>query len=86
MIRASLRSFTACYEAALKRNRDLAGKMEIHFDIDPAGEVVAAGIGDDAIHDAELAACTTAIMKSWRFPASSGGVKRFSYPFIFRSN
>ena len=50
------------------------------------GLAVGPGIGDDAIHDAELAACTTAIMKSWRFPASSGGVKRFSYPFIFRSN
>ena len=86
MIRSRKGAVIACYEKALKRNPTLTGKVRLHFTISSIGKVTAADIEENTLGDDEVGQCMTTIIKTWRFPAPSGGEVQFSYPFIFQSS
>jgi hypothetical protein len=48
--------------------------------------VTGADIEHDSVNDGEMNSCITGIVKTWRFPAPSGGDVQFSYPFIFTAS
>ena len=85
-IRRNKGAIIACYERALKRNPNLSGKVELQFTISSIGKVTRADVGEDTLGDDEVKNCMTGIVKTWRFPAPSGGDVQFAYPFIFQSS
>lgn len=86
-IRKRKGAIVACYERALKRNPNLAGKLELQFTISAVGKVTGAEIGTDTLRDDEVGQCITSIVRSWRFPAPEGGGEvHFSYPFVFTAS
>ncbi len=85
-IRSRKGAVIACYEKALKRNPNLAGKVVLRFTISSIGKVTAAEIDSNSLGDDEVGSCMTTIVKTWRFPAPSGGEVQFSYPFIFQAS
>lgn len=80
-------AMVACYEAALKRNATLAGKITLRFSVSSAGKVSHVEIEVDTMHDDDFAKCIVERAQSWRFPAPKGGGEvQFAYPFIFQSS
>ena len=85
-IRRRKGAIIACYERALKRNPNLAGKLTLAFTISAIGKVTGAEIDDDKLGDDEVNSCITTIVKTWRFPAPANGEVHFSYPFVFTAS
>ena len=54
-IRGRLGAIKACYEAGLKRNPNLGGKIQLRFEISQVGKVTSAEIENDTMHDDEVA-------------------------------
>jgi len=81
-------ALVACYEAALKRNPNLSGKITLRFTVGKIGKVTKVDIEVDTMHDDEVNQCITERAINWRFPppqSGSDGVQ-FAYPFIFQSS
>lgn len=80
-------ALVACYEAALKRNANLSGKITLRFSINQLGKVSNVEIEVDTMHDDDFAKCIVDRASTWRFPApkSGGSDVQFAYPFIFQS-
>ena len=84
-IRGRLGAIKACYEAGLKRNPNIGGKLQLRFEVSTVGKVTSAEIENDSMHDDEVASCIKSRVMTWRFPAPAGGSVQFSYPFIFQA-
>lgn len=80
-------ALVACYEAALKRNASLSGKITLRFTISKLGKVSSVDIEVDTMHDDDFNKCIIDRASSWRFPPPQGGTSdvQFAYPFIFQS-
>ena len=85
-IRGRLGAIKACYEAGLKRNPNIGGKLQLRFEVSTVGKVTSAEIENDTMHDDEVASCIKSRVMTWRFPAPAGGSVQFSYPFIFQAS
>lgn len=85
-IRSRLGAVKACYEAALKRNPNLSGKILLRFEVSSVGKVTSADIESDTLGDGEVSSCIKGRVQTWRFPAPQGGSVQFSYPFIFQAS
>ena len=85
-IKARLGGVRACYEAGLKRNPSISGKLVLRFEVSTIGKVTSAEVDSDTLHDDEVASCIKGKMMSIRFPAPAGGSVQFSYPFVFQSS
>ena len=85
-IRSRLGAIKACYEAGLKRNPNIGGKVQLRFEVSSVGKVTSADIENDTMHDDEVAGCIKSRVMTWRFPAPAGGSVQFSYPFIFQAS
>ena len=84
-IHSRLGAVKACYEAGLKRNPNIGGKLVLRFEVSTIGKVTSAEIDQDSMHDDQVASCIKSRVMTWRFPAPSGGSVQFSYPFIFQA-
>jgi len=71
----------ACYESALKRNRNLKGKLIIDFEILENGRTDNIAFGG-SLRSSDLESCIKRRARSWRFPRPSGGSVFVSFPFI----
>ncbi len=73
----------ACYDAALRRNPNLRGKIVIAFTIQPNGIVSAASVKESTLGDRGLGGCITDRVKSWGFPQPEAPVvtEVSAYPF-----
>lgn len=80
-------ALVACYEAALKRNATLSGKITLRFSVNALGKVSHVEIEVDTMHDEDFAKCIVDRASTWRFPPpkSGSGDVQFAYPFIFQS-
>ena len=80
-------ALVACYEAALRRNASLSGKITLRFTISKLGKVSSVDIEVDTMHDDDFNKCIIDRASSWRFPPPQGGTSdvQFAYPFIFQS-
>lgn len=73
-----------CYDLALARAPQLAGRFGLRFVVGPDGRVVAASADPGStLRDAAFEACVTAAVRRWLFPATGGGVVTVAYPFVF---
>lgn len=74
--------FRACYESALRRNSQLAGKISLEIHIARTGVVTDVEIDDDTIGSGAVASCLASRMRRLRFPKSPGGVT-VTVPLVF---
>ena len=72
----------ACYENALKRDRKLAGKLVISFEIDERGRLQNMSFGG-SLSSKDVESCIRRISRSWRFPRPDGGAVFVDYPIVF---
>lgn len=86
-IRSRLGAIKACYEAGLKRNPNIGGKIVLRFEVSAIGKVTSADIEQDTMNDSDVAGCIKDKVKTWRLPApQGGGSAQFSYPFVFQAS
>jgi outer membrane biosynthesis protein TonB len=71
-IRATIKKFSSqvkkCYEARLKENPNIAGRVAIEIDV-ASGRVTTVDISENTTGDKELESCLKSRVRSWRFPA-----------------
>jgi hypothetical protein len=82
-VRRRLGAIKACYQASLKINPQLGGKLQLRFTISAIGKVVSSSVEKDTVRDLELSRCITAKIASWRFPSASERVD-ITFPFVFQ--
>lgn len=82
-MRRRIGAIKACYQASLKINPQLGGKLQLHVAISPIGKVVSSSVEQDTVHDLGLSRCITDKIASWRFP-SSGERIDITFPFVFQ--
>ena len=84
-IRKQLAKIRWCYQKAFQKNPELEGKITVSFIISPTGSVMSAKVVASTLGDKELEGCIEKKIKTWRFPApSGGGVVKVNYPFVLR--
>jgi hypothetical protein len=75
--------FRLCYEAALKTNPTLTGRITVKFVIDRTGAVAAARDGGSDLPDANAVACVVRAFGDLSFPQPEGGIVTVVYPMMF---
>jgi hypothetical protein len=85
VVRRHIDELRFCYEQALDRDPELAGRVSVQFTIDREGSVREAAIASDTMGDGATSACIAHVVQRWAFPAPAGGEVRVSYPFVFDS-
>jgi hypothetical protein len=74
-----------CYEKAMVRLSDLAGRVMVQLVITPSGAVNYAHLQDSTVADQLVEDCITAAAKRWQFPKpDGGGIVIVSYPFVLK--
>lgn len=66
-IRTYLAELQSCYEAELKKDRSLAGKMTYTITVEPSGRVSAVLIDRDEVGSEAVRECATAQIEAWSF-------------------
>lgn len=74
--------FHLCYDAGLRKNPNLQGRVVVRFVIDRYGLASNVGGGGD-LPDGEVVSCVTRVFYGLRFPAPRAGIATVSYPLIF---
>ena len=88
VVRGTLSDITACYDAALKHNEDLAGRIVVRFTIvtkDGKGRVSDGEIQpeDGDLNEPRLEQCILQVLGQAQFPPSADGEPVIvSYPFV----
>ena len=86
VIHSHMNEIRYCYESAILKDPNLAGKLLVDFKINASGIVPNAGVSEASLHDQQVTQCLLGKLKSWKFPNPRGGViVAVSYPFIFKS-
>jgi TonB family protein len=88
VIRRVIRSHTAevkfCYEKALMANKDLQGRVQVKFMINPAGKVAASVVEASTLHSQHTEQCVAEAVRRWEFPKPPSGLVTVTYPFVFK--
>jgi TonB family protein len=82
-IRGHLSDLRACYERALKRHPEIAGRLVLRFTLTPAGTVAAVEVEEDTLGDPDVTACVRHALSLWRFPSPPRKVE-VTFPFVFQ--
>jgi hypothetical protein len=83
VVRANFDPMRDCYEAGLKRNNGLQGRVAVKFVIDREGRVTCAEDFQSDMPDRQIIRCIVAEYRKLRFPKPEGGVVTVVYPIIF---
>lgn len=77
-------AYRACYETALQRVGDLAGRIELRFTIEPDGSVSGIAVTADDLKNKDVSACLLKQVSGLKFPKPDGGVCVIRWPFKFQ--
>jgi outer membrane biosynthesis protein TonB len=83
VMKRQIKALRDCYESALKRNRQLSGKLVIRFEIDDAGRTQNIEFEEDSLGSPDVKECISRRAKYWRFPKPEGGSRFVAYPIVF---
>lgn len=83
IVRMSHGRFRNCYEAGLRTNPSLAGRIAVRFVIGRDGAVSLANEGDSDMPDESVRKCVVQTFYSLSFPSPENGAVRVTYPLIF---
>jgi hypothetical protein len=75
--------YRACYEAALRTNPEVQGRVTVKFLIDRTGAVGFAADGGSDIPDEGVRRCVVSSFLSLSFPAPENGAVSVVYPIVF---
>lgn len=81
VVRAHIDDIRVCYNKVLETDPEARAKLVVDFTIGSDGAVTRSSIGS-LEGSAELGSCVSAAVKTWKFPAPSGGEVAVSYPFV----
>jgi hypothetical protein len=80
IIRANFPRIRACYEAGLRRDPALTGKVTIDFVIDSTGAMNKVAIGESTLPDEAAKTCIAGVFRTLSFPEPEGGIVKVKYP------
>jgi hypothetical protein len=83
VVRQSFGRFRGCYEAGLRNNPSLQGRVAVSFIIGRDGAVSGAQNGGSDLADSNVVSCVVRSFYGLSFPAPEGGVVRVTYPIMF---
>jgi len=81
-VRNAFPEYRVCYDAALSRKSDAAGRVQVRFDIDASGAVANACIQPPVLQDGVAVECMLARFKKLQF--GSGPPAKVVYPIVFK--
>lgn len=85
-IRANIEDVAACYDLALGRWRDAAGRLVLRFIVGPTGQVVSVEVAESAL-PRFVGHCIAHRMQAWTFPPPmGGGIVVVNYPFALTAS
>jgi len=83
-IRRQLNKVRHCYERELQGDRELSGRVTVHFIIEE-GQVIRARIARSSLNNRPAEACIARTFFNLRFPqVKDGGVVEVTYPLVLR--
>lgn len=83
IVRAHINEVRHCYNAALVKDPNAAGRVAITWEINGDGKVSNASVSDNTTGDAALGKCIAAAVEKWQFPqVPGGGTVKITYPFM----
>ena len=83
-VTSAMNAIKGCYEASLKKNPNLQGKVTLHWLISGTGDVTDVWIKGTTLNDAPAEECMRQTIKKLHFPSpKGGGVVNVTYPFSF---
>ncbi len=86
VIRKNIGQVRECYERQLSANRDLYGKVLVHFVINAQGAVNEPKIEHSTMKSSMVEGCMLRRLSNWKFPMPRGGTMvKVSYPFLFKA-
>jgi hypothetical protein len=83
-VRADASTMRTCYEAGLRRNPNLEGRINTRFVIDLDGHVSDARAVGAPFPDEQTARCVLDRFAALTFPPPQGGIVTVVYPIIFK--
>lgn len=83
IVRQNFRRFRLCYEAGLRDDPKLAGRVVTDFVIDRKGAVTSVKDGDSDLPNAGVRSCMARVFSNLSFPEPEGGIVKVSYPIRF---
>ena len=84
VVRDNFGRFRNCYEAGLRENPSLEGRVVTRFAIDRQGVVTVAQDGGSSLPNASVVACVVRSFYSLTFPEHEGGIVTVVYPLALR--
>jgi Ca-activated chloride channel family protein len=85
LVRRQFGRMRGCYEAGLRRNASLSGRVTVRFVIGHEGTVTNVANGGSDLPDPEVISCVVRAFYGLVFPAPEGGIVTVSYPILFSS-
>ncbi len=83
VVRQNHGRFRACYEAGLRNNPNLAGRVAVAFVIGRDGSVGSANNGGSDLPDSGVVSCVVRSFFGLSFPAPESGIVTVNYPIAF---
>jgi TonB family protein len=83
IVRNHINEVRYCYNQALARDPNAAGRVAVQFTIGPTGKVAGAVVQESSLPDRGSANCIATAVKRWSFPKPrNGGNVMVTYPFV----
>ena len=86
IVRQNYGRFRVCYEAGLRINPNLQGRVAVRFIIGRDGSVSNVGNGGSDLPDPNVTQCVIKGFYGLSFPAPENGIVSVQYPIMFSSN
>lgn len=83
VVRQNFGRFRACYEAGLRNNPSLSGRVAVSFVVGRDGSVGSAQSAGSDLPDSGVVSCVVKQFYGLSFPAPEDGIVRVSYPIMF---
>jgi hypothetical protein len=80
VIQSHVSEIASCYERAMLKDGNFAGKMVLEWGIDSSGHVSHSRVKESDVKSASFGACVLTALGGWKFPPAHGHVV-ISYPF-----
>lgn len=82
-VRQNFGRFKFCYEAGLRNNPSLQGRVSVRFIIGRDGAVSSSQNGGSDLPDASVVSCVTRAFFGLSFPQPENGIVTVTYPIVF---
>jgi hypothetical protein len=83
IVRQNYGRFRVCYEAGLRNNPDLTGRVSVRFVIGRDGAVSQVGNAGSDMPNPDVVRCVTSSFYGLSFPQPEGGIVTVVYPIMF---